>query len=555
MIQSTQTVNDSPVNIFVPFSAPSRELRGSITTFDGRTVARIPFAQLADDVARARERLVRTGLEPGACVGVLGENCYEWMVYDLALLSLGCLSVCFPVDEFATKSEEELAEGYDLSLLLVTRKVGNRGGHAWVMVMNAPETPAATVRPPTDNGLRRRVRGTDACTVIFSSGTSGRLKALLLSRAGVDVTVDALANDWELTRGDGILVALPLSIFQQRVMIFAALRKDTDILLTDSVNLFRSFKALRPTIVLGPPALFEAIEKRFLALPELRRRALLLVSRALGLFTWKSLRARLRRWLFQSTHEAFGGRIRVLLTGSAPSKPSTLDFFEFAGLPLFQAYGLAEVGFIAWNRPARNRFSSVGHPIVPNSVSLAEDQEIILSLPHPQSIGYFGVERSEEALTFLPDGRIATGDLGKFDQEGYLYITGRKKNIILLQSGEKVHPETLEVDLAAIPGVERAVVVGGGEIPALVAIVAVDPECTAEQEARIRTDVQSAINRVNLRVKPASRIARFIVTRVAFRPETGLVTRNLKLDRQAIHRRFERELTQAEPAAGGVQTS
>src|SRR5262249_36416545 len=149
----------------------------------------------------------------------LGDNCYEWIVHDLALTSLGCLPVCFPVDDFAAKDPEEFGETYDLSLLLVTKKVGNRRGLPWVAVMDDPGAAPAHVRTPRGRGLSARLQGTDVSTVIFSSGTSGQLKALLLSRPGVDDTIAALANDWRMGPGDSILVALPLSIFQQRIMV------------------------------------------------------------------------------------------------------------------------------------------------------------------------------------------------------------------------------------------------------------------------------------------------------------------------------------------------
>jgi long-chain acyl-CoA synthetase len=556
VLMRTSTSKAVSTDLLVPFSVPPEELTGCISVFDGRAVKRIPFAQLVADVTRARSRLEQAGLTALSCVGIIGENCYEWIVHDLAVLSLGCISICFPIDEFAAQSAEKLAEGYDLSLLLVTQKVGMRPDLPWVVVMNASSVSTAIVRPLTqERGLRKRMLGTDACTVIFSSGTSGQLKALLLSRAGVDATIDALANDWQMGSNDRILVALPLSIFQQRLMVYAALRKDTEILLTDSANLFRSFKVMRPTIVLGPPALFEAIENRFSALPSLQGRALCLASDALRVVPLKSVREHFRRRLFHKTHEALGGWTRVLITGSAPSKLSTLKFFYWSGLSLFQAYGLAEVGFIAWNRPGYNRLLSVGHPVFPGSVAIAEDGEIIVSVQHAQALGYFGIAQAEEARTFLPDGRIATGDLGRFDDDGYLYIIGRKKNLILLQSGEKINPESLELQLGTPPGVDRVVVIGGGNMSNLVAVVAVDAECTPEQEVRIRSEIQSAIDHLNQRVKPASRIVRFIVTRVAFHPETGLVTRNLKLDRGAVYRFFERDLSQNGLQASGAHSS
>ena len=530
-----------------PFSIPHRELTNGISILDGRSIKRILFSQLARDITRARRQLKEAGLETGLLVGFIGENCYEWIVYDLAVLSLGAIPVCFPVDEFADKSAADLAEEYDLSLLLVTAKVELSNDYSWMLVMNAESNSIVTTRSVTRRGgLSQRVNGTDVCSVIFSSGTSGQIKALLLSRAGVDTTINALANDWNMDSQDSVLVALPLSIFQQRLMIYAALRKDTEILLTDSANLFRGLKALCPTILLGPPALFESIENRFYVLPPLQCFLMRLASSVLSIIPSNYIRGHLRRRLFTKTHEALGGRIRVLLTGSAPSKLSTLKFFNLAGLELFQAYGLAEVGFIAWNRPKQNRMLSVGRPVLPNSVTIAEDGEIIVSVPHPQALGYFGITQEQQANTFLLDGRIATGDIGQFDHEGYLYITGRKKDLILLQSGEKIHPRSLELNLGTFPGVERVIVVGGGDINGLGAVIAVDTGCTAEQENYIRSLVQSAIDRLNKQVKSTSRIFRFIITRVAFEPETGLLTRNLKLDRNAVSRLFQRELSNDE---------
>jgi long-subunit acyl-CoA synthetase (AMP-forming) len=538
------------MNSPVPFMSPSPQLQGHLAFFDGREVKERSFTQLAKDVEDARARLKSSGLGPAALIGLIGENCYELIVWDLALLAEGCVAICFPVEEFAHKSGEDLADDFGLSLLLVTKRARRPGDHPWQSVINGDEPPTLRPRVVTDHPLRSRLRGTDCCTLIFSSGTSGKLKTLLLSKAGVDSTIDALANDWELSPQDGILVALPLSIFQQRLMVYAALRKDTRVLLTDSVNLFRSFKVLKPSIVLGPPALFEMIESRFLALPERKRRLLSSASRALAVVPNLAMRQTLRRRVLRFADEAFGGRVRALLTGSAASKASTLRFFELAGLPLFQAYGLAEVGFIAWNRPGQNRPLSVGHPVVAGSVLLAADGEILVSVPRPQALGYFGVDPAEEQLTFLPGGRVATGDLGRFDERGFLYITGRKKDLILTQAGQKIHPETLELELAATPGVTRAVVVGGGDLTGLVAIVAVEPQCSDELEARVRADVQGAITALNKRGSSAARIVRTIFTRVAFNPETGLITRNLKLDRRAVRRLFESQLTQG---AGAVE--
>ena len=117
----------------VPFAVPRKELTSGISIFDGRTVTRILYTQLVEDVTRTRKQLQEAGLKAGSCVGLVGENCYEWIVHDLAVLSLGCILVCFPTDEFAEKSAEDLAQDYDLSLLLVTAKVGGHTDLPWVV--------------------------------------------------------------------------------------------------------------------------------------------------------------------------------------------------------------------------------------------------------------------------------------------------------------------------------------------------------------------------------------------------------------------------------------
>lgn len=548
-------MNEPPVQ--VPFRIPATNLTGSLFIFDGRHTKQIPYSQLIEDIQNARARLEKAGLKPNCCVGIMGENCYEWIVYDLAVMSMGCLLVCFPTDEFSEKNVEDLANNYDLSLLLLTKKMAKNYNLPWIVTINDGSSTVPCIRPVAvdkEDGLLHRVRKTDVCSIIFSSGTSGQLKCLLLSRKGIEVPIDAFANDWKLNQKDGVLVALPLSVFQQRLMVYACLRQDSNILFTDSANLFRSFKILEPSVILGPPALFESIERKFIALPALKRNLMQIASSLFNLIPLKALRQRSRQLLFKKFAKSLGGKVRILLTGSAPSKLSTLRFFKAMGLSLFQAYGLAEVGFIAWNLPARNRFLSVGQPIIPNSVKIADDGEIIVSIETPQAAGYFGMNSEEQERTFLPNGDVATGDVGRFDKNGYLYITGRKKNIILLQSGEKIHPETLEQSLGMPYGVDRIVVIGGGDWSGLAAVVAINPECNSNEESSLRKEIQSSIDVLNLRIKPSSHIVRLFITRIAFVPSTGFVTRNLKVDREAVRRYFEKEFTLTGNQANGRES-
>src|SRR5580692_3121762 len=185
---------------------------------------------------------------------------------------------------------------------------------------------------------------------------------------------------------------------------------------------------------------------------------------------------------------------------------------------------------------------TVGRPVAGASISIADDGEIIVAMRHRQAIGYFEVEPAEEAAVFLPDGRVATGDLGAIDRDGYLSILGRKKNLILRQSGEKISVETIEARLAAVPGVKQAVVIGGSDVAWLAAIVGIDPACEPADEARARRAVDAAIDDHNQSAKANARIDKVLMIRISFSPENGLATRNMKPDRNAIRRRFESEL-------------
>jgi long-subunit acyl-CoA synthetase (AMP-forming) len=516
-------------------------LAGSVCAMEGSTVRRIPYAQLAADVDRARTRLLRAGLRGGECVGLAGENGYMWIVFDLALQSVGCIPVCFPPDLLEREGAEALARRYELSLLLVTQSLSKVQRHPWVIEIDAQSASEARARRASEGKLRRAAQGTDLCTVIFSSGTSGRLKALLLSRAGVDEAVRLLVDTWRMGPGDGVQVALPLSIFQQRILCYAALRADADVHLCQPAALFHSFKRLRPTFVLAPPAVFETMENRYaraMRSAAWRWR----VSRLLGVLPLRGPRERLRRRLLPALSDAFGGRVRMLLTGSAPSKRSTLELFDAAGLPLYQAYGLAEAGFIAWNRPGANRWMTVGRPVEGVEVDIAADGEVIVGMKSRQAIGYFDVAEDEANKVFLADGRVATGDLGTFDRDGYLTLVGRKKNLVIRPSGEKISVEPAESALAEVDGVVRVVIVGGDELPLLVAIAEIEPDRGGADEIGVHDRLGRAIEAFNEGVPAGARVDRLLVTREPFTIENGLLTRNLKPDRQAIRRRFEPEL-------------
>jgi long-subunit acyl-CoA synthetase (AMP-forming) len=502
----------------------------------------VSYPELQADVRRAAAELAAAGVESRMRVGLLGENSYEWIVCDLALLSLGAITITFPTEEYKDLSSERLQEEFALHALLLSRRERERredAAHPWSGTIAVS---GIGVEPLSGDELAENPRlPEDVFTMSFSSGTSGRLKCILLGKRGTEDLVEAYNASFPFRPDDAILIVLPLSAFQQRLMIYAAVWHGFDMHLVSLPQLMRGLREMQPTILAGPPAFYEVLENRFRNLPAGKRRLLLAAGQALQLLP-RPLRERLARRVFAPFYDAYGGRMRLMLSGSAPSRLSTLRLYRLLCMPLVQAYGLTETGFISWNLPWRNRIGSVGQLVFPGTVTLREDGEIVVRYANQQSPGYFRVAAEEEAKTFLPDGSIATGDIGRFDDDGFLYIVGRKKEILITRGGYKLQPEPIEEALSELEMVDRAVVVGGDELPTLAAIVALRVGASERDEEEIK----ELFARINKGLPRAGRIDRILLTHEEFSAESGLLTRNLKIDRRAVVERFAAEL-------GGVE--
>lgn len=522
----------------------------SITFYgESNEVVSKPYPEVYADVQRIAAQLRSWGVKAGMRVGILASNSYAWVVYDLALLHLKVTSVAFP-DEFGSKSSDELVEKYQLALLLVSQR------DHWPATRPNEFTAYLDADNPPDFKVNARAT-TDATgdfipSLTFSSGTAGKIKCLVTNLRGAEDTIQNFYELFDINGADSFLVFLPLSSFQQRLMIYAGFFYGFDILLVGPAQVFAAFKELRPTLCLAPPLLYETIHAQFnkavRGLSLSRRAAFHLLSTLARVNLPPSLRQRLLNACYGKIYSSLGGRVRLMWTGMAPIKRATLDFFARLRLPLYEAYGLTECGAIATNTPAHNRRGSVGRPITDGSIHLAEDGEILVRQEHLQTTGYLECDAGEEARTYVAPGTVATGDIGRFDEDGYLYLVGRKKELIITGQGYKLHPEHLEALIDQCPLVERSVVFGNN-LPYLVALVSIQEPRTAQAEAR----VNKSIEKINGELPPAARIARVFITTEQFTRESGLMTRNLKLDRRAIFDRFVREFFDGESAPGGAE--
>ncbi|NMO18467.1 AMP-binding protein [Pyxidicoccus fallax] len=509
----------------------------SIFTYEGGRVVRRTHATLHDDVLAAREALTAWGVKPGMRVGIRAPNSYYWLVHDLALIDLGAISVAFP-DDFIGVSPRELRDRYSLSVLLVpaAERASHPAEDTFIASLGGDNTGVRAV----DHGLPLPGDSREHPWLIFSSGSSGGLKGLVLNRRGIEDNVISITEAVDPRPHDCLLLFLPIANFQQRMLYYAALWYGADLAVTDPNRLFRALKDFQPTILVAPPTLYEAFETRFYNLPRWKRTAALAAAKAAAALPSQAAREAVARRLFRQAYETLGGRMRMMVTGMAPIKRSTLDLFALMQLPLYETYGLIEAGSVSFNLPGARKIGSVGRLLPRLKVHIAEDGELIVHCEHMKAVRYFECAPGESEKTFIGDNRVATGDIGRFDDDGYLHIVGRKKEILITAGGEKVHPEALEAEIDACPDVAKSVVFSDPATRNLLAVVL--PKDLKDPEARPR--IERFVRELSLR-RPSRSVGQVLFTDLVFSRENGFLRPNLKLDRKRIAAHFQSQTPSA----------
>ncbi len=451
----------------------------------------ITHAELAERSNALAKALVSAGVQTGHVIGIRAKNCIEWVVWDLATIATGAVLQAFP-DETPIEDADAFRTEHGLALLVTDDPPPSR--HPLVLLPH--ETPTDARVPPT----ARRIDDADVHGLVYSSGTSGRLKGLVISRSGSEPVVDRFQEHFSRTADDLQLIFLPLANYQQRLSVYGCLWTGADIVFVPFPQAFGAMRTERPTYLIAPPLFYDAALERWAETGD---------GQSLG------------DWL--------GGRIRFMITGMAPIRRATLDAFWAADIQLFEAYGMTECGIIAWNTPAAHRVGTVGRFVDPDAMELAPDGELLIRRELPLSLGYFEADADTARQTFRPDGAIATGDFGELDEHGFVHLKGRKKDVIPLADGRKIHPAVVESVLARVDGIAEVVVVPRPGSHGLGALIMPEPP----QDEPLRTAIADGIERINEEAEPHQRVTSLVFTERPMRSDPRFLTKNLKLSRPA----------------------
>jgi long-chain acyl-CoA synthetase len=503
--------------------------KGAVYTFERGKAVRHPHAALHGDVVRARENLRAWGVTAGTRVGLYAPNSYPWLVHDLALIELGAISVPF-TDDFAGQVNQNLLDKYNIALLLIAKKDARLFAHkpAHVAFLDDGNADIRVLeRAPSGEADEA-----DQHSLVFSSGSAGGLKGLVISRKGVEATLPPIFDAIGMRPKDRLLLFLPMSNFQQRNMCYAALWYDFNIIITDYTQLFAAMPALNPTVLIAPPVLYQMLYAEYEKYPGWKKALWAVLGSALSPVP-SPLRQGLARVLFQDFYKQFGNNIRILVTGMAPIRRSMGRFFQRLQLPLCESYGMVEAGSITYRPAGCKEYGSVGKLLAGVNLTFEPDGEIIVNRETPMTLRYFQCAEGENERTFLGPGRVATGDMGKFDAEGNLYLLGRKKELLITSGGLKVHPETIEQDVNNSPDVAHSVICQKPHTSHLTCVVDLVPPGGEVARARVKKFVNSLAS-----AKKAAQFVEVVFAEAPFSRDNGMLRPNLKIDRKAIAARY-----------------
>ncbi len=425
------------------------------------------YRDLADVVPRAARHLTEAGIRAGDRVITFGVNRPEYGIAMLAALRAGAVLVPLDVNsqaDFVAK----IAERTRATAALVTAQTRERALALGIPVIEMELLPdLARGKAPLP---KPATKADDLAVVMFTSGTTGEPKGTMLTHRNLLSNAIACTQVFPIGPGQRLLSFIPLShIFEQGPGFWCVLVAGASIVYPTSRQpavIRRTFKERRVTMILITPAairsLFIAIERRA---QQDGKGALFARMRRLA----RRLPMRLRRLLFTSVHSQFGGRFRYIASGGAALDPALGEAWRELGVEVLQGYGLSETSpALTFNRLDRNRFGSVGVPVPGVEVKVAEDGEVLARGPNV----FTGYWENDEATHAALDGEwFHTGDLGRFDADGFLWLHGRKKDMVALPDGLKVYPEDVENVIAAHPRIQE---IATAQRPSLAVVVGLE---------------------------------------------------------------------------------
>ncbi len=588
---------DTLIDLF-EFATQTHRKTNTFLTKRGQQYEPVSSEEVREKAHLVCAGLISLGLEKKDRVGLLSENRPEWAMADFGILYTGAITVpifptlpsaqirellldCEPRVLFVStvhqleKIQSIAAELPGLRKIVLLENKSNLV-HPVISFHQLLASGAHVLQqnPSMIEELRTQVLADDIATIIYTSGATGIPKGVMLSHGNIVSNVQGCAEAIFIDDADLALSFLPLSHIFERTVDYLMLYRGATIAYAESVEtVAANMLEVRPTLVAAVPRFFEKMYARIQETRQASSRMeqwlmvwALEVGRQTNQHTYARrpipLRGQLKRWLaeavvFSKLKRKLGGRLRFFISGGAPLAPELAEFFFTAGILILEGYGLTETSpVIAVNRPHHFKFGTVGPPLTNVDIKIASDGEILTRGPAVMK-GYYG--KAAEFQEAIEDGWFHTGDIGLFEEEGFLKITDRKKDIIITASGKNVAPQKIENRLKPNPHFLHVVVVGNRR-PYISALVVPNPDKVKQAAQALglqaldygkliheRTIYQHYMEQIQSAVEglaPFEQIKKIVLLENDFSIERGEMTPTLKVRRRHVEDKYKDQIDQ-----------
>ncbi len=537
--------------------------------------------------------LYELGVRPGDKVSIHSENSTEWMLSDLAILSIGAVNV--PI--YTTQPGEQIKyilENSDTVVHIVSSDKlfaetkplikSVKSVKAVISIHGSKHKKLRRFQDVIDDGkelnekepnlfeeLRKKVEPEDLATLIYTSGTTGTPKGVMLSHnnitTNVEASFDKLPFNLEDARGENILSFLPMSHIFERMIEYIYIKMGCRIYYIEAVDEIRDdMQYIKPYFFASVPRLLEKIHTG------VKVKGQEMSGLKKNLYYWaiylteqynpeypptgiSAIKHKIAdKLIYSKIRDLFGGNLFGIVSGGAALSPEVFRFLNAIGLICIQGYGLTETSpVITVQTKGAMRIGSSGKPIRDVEVKIADDGEILTRGPHIMKGYYKNAEQTKEVMT--DDGWFKTGDIGKIDEDGYLFITDRKKSMFKLSTGKYVSPQNVENQIAGSGFIEQVVVIGYQKkfcsaliVPAFDNVLkrlkrdGYEPGKPYSRDERIRKLIQKEVDKANKHLSPWETVKKFELLEEALTIDNGELTPTMKVKRSVVLEKFKEEI-------------
>ena len=558
----------------------------------------VTYGEAVDRIKKLASGLLALGIEAGDRVAIISHNRLEWALIDYATLTIGAVlvpiypsllaeQVLYLLNDSRAKVVFVEDDAQKVKVQSIAYKLTNTNDFFifeerqidltdWKL-LEVVEKDGAKLLSVQPDIIERRlsiVKPGDVATIIYTSGTTGEPKGAVLTHGNFLANIESAAQIFDIFPSDRLLSFLPLShVLERMAGHFLATYHSTTIAYAESIDAVpQNILEVKPTIMVSVPRLYEKIYAKILETVEEGsglKRAIFYWALKTGrkyvqremyhrpiptLLKWKRKLA--FKLVFAKLHERFGGNIRFFVSGGAPLSPEIATFFAAAGLYILEGYGLTETSpAITMNRLDNYRIGTVGQVLPKEEVKIAEDGEILTRGPHVMMGYYKKPEATKEVID--EQGWFHTGDIGYLDEDGFLVITDRKKNIIVTSGGKNVAPQPIENALISSKYIDQAVVIGDRRKYCTAVLVASEqavnkwlaqqnlpPKSLPEfnDDANIKQLIRTEVNRLMRSFASYEQIKDFYLAPRPFSQENGDLTPTLKVKRKKVEEKYAAEI-------------